>query len=122
FLEGAMLVGVFHGDMHGGNLFVQESGRVALMNYGITGRLDEPRRLAFLRLLMGGTVNDVTLQMEALRDPGALPADVEIPVVMQDLGVDQPPRDPTTMTPEELTAEIRELTKKLLGYGARMPK
>jgi len=122
FLEGAMLFGVFHGDMHGGNLFVQGSGRVALMDYGITGRLDEPRRLAFLRLLMGGTVNDVTMQMEALRDLGALPVDVDIPAVMKDLGVDQPPKDPTTMTPEELTAEIRELTKKLLGYGARMPK
>ena len=59
FLEGAMLYGVFHGDLHGGNLFVQPDGRVALLDFGITGRLDEPRRLAFLRLLMAGTVNDV---------------------------------------------------------------
>ncbi|MDA8040681.1 MAG: AarF/UbiB family protein, partial [Actinomycetota bacterium] len=42
FLEGALLYGVFHGDLHGGNLFVQESGRVALLDHGITGRLDEP--------------------------------------------------------------------------------
>src|ERR671920_1905207 len=66
FLEGAMLYGVFHGDLHGGNLLVQQDGRVALLDYGITGRLDEPRRLAFLRLLMGGTVNDVKLQLGAL--------------------------------------------------------
>ena len=54
FLEGATLFGVFHGDLHGGNLFVRPDGRVALLDYGITGRLDEVRRLAFLRLLMGG--------------------------------------------------------------------
>jgi ubiquinone biosynthesis protein len=122
FLEGAMLHGVFHGDLHGGNMFVQPSGRVALLDYGITGRLDEPRRLAFLRLLMGGTVNDAKMQLAALRDLGALPVDVDLDAVMKDLGLDQPVKDPTLMTAEELTAEIRDLTKKLLGYGARMPK
>jgi hypothetical protein len=48
-------------------------GRVALLDYGITGRLDEPRRLAFLRLLMGGSINDPKMQLAALRDLGALP-------------------------------------------------
>ena len=43
FLEGAMLYGVFHGDLHGGNLFVQPDGRTALLDFGITGRLDEPQ-------------------------------------------------------------------------------
>ncbi len=122
FLEGAMLYGVFHGDLHGGNLFVQADGRVALLDYGITGRLDEPKRLAFLRLLMGGTVNDVKLQLAALRDLGALPPDTDLDAVMHDLGVDQPVKDPTLMAPEELIAEIRDLTKALLAYGARMPK
>ena len=70
FLEGATLFGVFHGDLHGGNLFVQPDGRVALLDYGITGRLDEVRRVAFLRLLMGGTLNDERLQLATLRDIG----------------------------------------------------
>ena len=122
FLEGAMLYGVFHGDLHGGNLFVQPDGRVALLDYGITGRLDQPRRLAFLRLLMAGTVNDVNQQLSALRDLGALPADTDLGAVMRDLGLDQPVKDPTQMVPDELIAEIRDLTKALLSYGARMPK
>ena len=122
FLEGAMLYGVFHGDLHGGNLFVRPDGKVVLLDYGITGRLDERRRLAFLRLLMGGTVNDVKLQMTALRDLGALPADTDLDAVIHDLGFDKPVKDPTTMEPDELIGEIRDLTKALLGYGARMPK
>ncbi|MGH9125656.1 MAG: ABC1 kinase family protein [Acidimicrobiales bacterium] len=122
FLEGAMLFGVFHGDLHGGNLFVRPDGKVVLLDYGITGRLDERRRLAFLRLLLGGTVNDVKLQMGALRDLGALPPDTDLDAVIRDLGLDRPARDPTTMAPEELVGEIRDLTKALLGYGARMPK
>jgi ubiquinone biosynthesis protein len=122
FLEGAMIYGVFHGDLHGGNLFVRPDGKVVLLDYGITGRLDERRRLAFLRLLMGGSVNDVKLQMTALRDLGALPADTDLDAVMHDLGLDQPIKDPTTMEPEELIGQIRDLTKALLAYGARMPK
>ena len=122
FLEGAVLFGVFHGDLHGGNLFVRPDGTVALLDYGITGRLDEPRRLAFLRMLMGGTINDPKLQLAALRDLGALPADTDLDAVIRDLGIDQPVRDPTAMAPEELLAEIREIIKHLLAYGARFPK
>jgi len=122
FLEGATLFGVFHGDLHGGNLFVLPDGKVALLDYGITGRLDQPRRLAFLRMLMGGTINDPKMQLSALRDLGALPADTDLDAVIVDLGIDKPVRDPTTMSPDELLGEIRDITKKLLAYGAKFPK
>src|SRR5579863_6328125 len=122
FLEGALLYGVFHGDLHGGNLAVQEDGRVALFDFGITGRFDEVKRLAFLRLVIAASANDIPGQVAAMRDLGALPADVDIHAVIRDLGLDRPPIDPTQLTAEELTSEIRTLTKGLLGYGARMPK
>jgi ubiquinone biosynthesis protein len=122
FLEGATLFGVFHGDLHGGNLFVQRDGRVALLDYGITGRLDEDRRLAFLRMLMAGSINDPKMQLAALRDLGALPLDTDLDVVVTELGLDRPPVDPAAMTPDQMLTEIRDITKKLLAYGARFPK
>jgi ubiquinone biosynthesis protein len=122
FLEGALLYGVFHGDLHGGNLLVQADGRVALLDFGITGRFDQMKRRAFLRLVMTASANDIPGQIAAMRDLGALPADVDIDAVIRDLRLDRPPVDPTTLTAEELTAEIRDVTKALLGYGARMPK
>ena len=122
FLEGATLFGVFHGDLHGGNLFVQPDGRVALLDYGITGRLDELRRVAFLRLLMGGTLNDQRLQLAALRDMGAVPPDTDLDALASDLGLDKPVVDPTTLAPEDLLAEVRELTRRLLEYGTKFPK
>ena len=42
--------------------------------------------------------------------------------VIHDLRLDQPPIDPTTLTGEELVAEVQRVVKALLGYGARMPK
>ncbi|HTH06975.1 MAG TPA: AarF/UbiB family protein [Ilumatobacteraceae bacterium] len=121
-MEGAMVYGVFHGDLHGGNLFVLPDGRTALLDFGIVGRLGSERRLAFLRLMLGATTNDIAGQMAAMRDLGALPPDTDLEAVIRDLRLDQPTVDPTTLTGEELVAEVQRVVKALLGYGARMPK
>jgi ubiquinone biosynthesis protein len=121
-IEGALIYGVFHGDLHGGNLFVLPDGRTALLDFGIVGRLTDQRRLAFLRLMVCATTNDVKGQLAAMRDLGALPADTDLRAVIRDLRLDQAPVDPTTLTGEELVAEVQRVVKALLGYGARMPK
>ena len=122
FMEGAMVHGAFHGDLHGGNLFVMKDGRTALLDFGIVGRLSGPRRLAFLRLMLGATTNDVKGQVTALRDLGALPMDTDLDAVIVDLGLDRPPIDPTKLSADELVKEVQRIMKSLLGYGARMPK
>jgi len=121
-LEGAILEGVFHGDLHGGNLFIRPDGRTALLDFGITGRLDNTRRVALLRLLMGGAGNDVRAQVAAIRDLGALPPDVDVDRVVAELGLDQPPVDPTQLSGDELVGELQKVVKGLLGLGAKFPK
>ncbi len=125
FLEGAFLHGVFHGDLHGGNMFVlggADDTKIGLVDFGITGRLTEKERMAFLRMMMTATMNDVKGQVAALRDLGTLPPDTDIDAVIKDLKLDGPPLDPTKIEPEELVAELQRIIKALLGYGARMPK
>jgi len=122
FMEGCMLHGLFHGDLHGGNLFVMADGRTALLDFGITARMDERRRQAFLRLLVAASLNDVVSQLAALRDLGALPPDTDLQAVVADLGLDRAPLDPTSLTPDELIEEIQKVVKALLAYGARLPK
>ncbi len=122
FMEGAMINGIFHGDLHGGNLFVLADGRVALLDFGITGRLSEPRRLAFLRLLMSSTMNDVKGQLTALRDLGALPPDTDLDEVIVEMGLDRPPIDPTTLSPDAMVREVQRIVKQLLSFGATLPK
>lgn len=122
FVEGAILHGIFHGDLHGGNLFVLPDGRTALLDFGITGRLDETRRVAFLRLLMAGSTNDLTGQLAALRDLGVLPPDADLAEVVRELKLDQPAIDPTTVSGEQLVGEMQHVVKALLGLGVRMPK
>ncbi len=123
FMEGAFIHGIFHGDLHGGNLFVMADGRTALLDFGITGRLDDFKRTALLRMLMSGTSNDPKGQLAAFRDLGALPMDTDLDAVIADLGLDTGEVfDPTTVDADALVAEIQRTVKALLGYGARMPK
>jgi ubiquinone biosynthesis protein len=121
-LEGAMIEGIFHGDLHGGNLLVLPDGRTGLLDYGIVARLSPERRLAFLRMMIAAMTNDVHGQVAALRDLGALPADVDLDAVIRDLRLDGPPVDPTTLTGAQLIAEVQRAVKALLDYGAKLPK
>lgn len=122
FTEGCLIRGIFHGDLHAGNLFVTPEGRIALMDFGITARLTPLERTAFLRLMLSGAVGDVRKQIEALRDLGTLPTDTDIDEVISELGLDRAPIDPSSLSQEELLAEIQHIVKSLLAMGARLPK
>ena len=122
FLEGALFYGIFHGDLHGGNLFVLPSGKTALLDFGITGRLTEAKRLALLALVVGASNADIPAQVAALRDLGAFPGELGVQHVIDVLGLDRPPIDPTALTADELVAEMQHSIKTLLGIGARLPK
>jgi predicted unusual protein kinase regulating ubiquinone biosynthesis (AarF/ABC1/UbiB family) len=49
--EGGLRHGLFHGDLHAGNLFVDDAGRVIFLDFGIMGRID-PRTRWLLRELV----------------------------------------------------------------------
>lgn len=51
WLDGAVLHGLFHGDVHAGNLWVLDDGRVAFLDFGIMGSLDDRWRNGLRALL-----------------------------------------------------------------------
>ncbi len=56
FYKMVLVDGLFHGDLHSGNIFVLEDGKIALIDFGIVGRLNQRTRDAlgnmFLALVM----------------------------------------------------------------------
>ena len=98
------------------------SGKTALLDFGITGRLTEAKRLALLGLVVGASNADIPAQVAALRDLGAFPGELDVQHVIDVLGLDRPPIDPTALTADELVAEMQHSIKTLLGIGARLPK
>ncbi len=122
FTEGTMVHGIFHGDLHAGNLLVTQEGGIALMDFGITARLTPLERSAFLKLMLAGATGDIRSQIEALRDLGSLPADTDVDDVISELGLDRDPMDPSALSQDELIQEIQRVVKALLAMGARLPK
>ena len=78
--------------------------------------------MAFLRLVMAASANDIPGQIAAMRDLGALPVDVDVDAVIHDLGLDRPPSIPPPSPPRSSPPRSATSPKALLGYGARMPK
>src|SRR3546814_20747807 len=58
WLESAFEHGLFHGDVHAGNLVLTTDGKVALPDFGIMGHLDPPVRAALRDALPGLLLGD----------------------------------------------------------------
>jgi ubiquinone biosynthesis protein len=123
FFEGALIHGVFHGDLHGGNMIVMQEGRPGLFDFGITGRLTVEARQALLSLLVSGSTRDARAQIAAFRDLGGFPPDADIEQIATELNIDElQAMVPAEMSPDELASQMRGLVTNLVAHGARLPK
>ena len=121
-LEGAVIHGIFHGDFHAGNVFLNKSGKIGLVDFGITGRLDGSRRQAFLRYVVGLMTGDVESQVVGIKDLGAFPEGADIGLLINEFQLERNNFDPLELSEEEFIDEFRGLIKGLLAEGARIPK
>jgi ubiquinone biosynthesis protein len=76
-LETTMVDGIFHGDLHLGNILITETG-LALIDFGIVGRLSATQKGALLSLLQTLITEDRDGIFRSLRDFGAIPPDVDV--------------------------------------------
>ena len=124
FLEGALLFGVFHGDLHGGNLLVRD-GTVALLDFGITGRLDEHSGWPSSGCRWRPPPTPSGPRSRPSATSGRCPPTPTSTPSSPTWGSSGRPVDPTELTADEMMAELREVTKALLGYnrdGAAHPE
>lgn len=70
FSRQLMKFGFFHADPHPGNTIVLPDGRVSLVDFGITGYLDEEMMREIANLFLGYAEHDYDLVMDALTDAG----------------------------------------------------
>ncbi len=72
FSKQLMEFGFFHADPHPGNTIVMYDGRVSLVDFGITGYLDEEMMRQIANLFLGYAEHDYDMIMDALRDAGLI--------------------------------------------------
>lgn len=74
FLSGAFDYGVFHADMHEGNLIVDTDGQLVLLDFGILGRLSHEEQRFHAEILYGFLERDYQRIAEVHFEAGYVPA------------------------------------------------
>jgi ubiquinone biosynthesis protein len=74
FLRHALRDGFFHADMHPGNLFVDDDGRLVAVDFGIMGRLGPKERRFLAEILLGFITRDYHRTAEVHFEAGYVPA------------------------------------------------
>ena len=73
FLRTALRDGFFHADMHQGNFFVDETGRIVAVDFGIMGRLGRKERRFLAEILYGFIRRDYLRVAEVHFEAGYVP-------------------------------------------------
>jgi len=85
FLRHAIRDGFFHADMHQGNLFVDQQGRLVAVDFGITGRLSKQDRFVLAQVLYGFLNKKYLEVAQAHFDAGYVPQTEDVNVFAQSL-------------------------------------
>ncbi len=70
--------GFFHADMHPGNLFLTPKGDIAVVDFGIMGKIDKKTRIAVAEVLIGFLHRDYKRVAEIHIEAGFVPPDTNI--------------------------------------------
>jgi ubiquinone biosynthesis protein len=126
-LEQALVYGVFHGDLHAGNVLVDDRGDFALVDFGIAGRVRAEERNALMQLTLGFARSDVRMQLAAMKEYGAIPADADLEPLIPELEAraarleELADVERSELSFDELGAEAGAIIRLLLGHGFTVP-
>ena len=115
FLKHAIRDGFFHADMHQGNLFVDEQGRLAAVDFGIMGRLSPKDRRFLAEILFGFIIRDYAHVSKVHFDAGYVPENQDPAVFAQALrAIGEPLMDKTAedISMARLLTQLFQVTRQ----------
>ena len=77
--------GFFHGDPHPGNIMVLENNKIAFLDLGMIGQLSPHRKNQFLKMLMGITLKDSKLIVQAIVELDAISESINMRKLEKDI-------------------------------------
>ncbi len=123
FSRQLMEFGLFHADPHPGNTIVMYDGRVSLVDFGITGYLDEETMMQIAHIFLGYAEHDYDLIMDAFEDAGLIDAEtIDLRAFRTDLKDTSEPfygRTLQTISVKDVYDQVMQL---VLKYRIRLPR
>ena len=115
FLRHALRDGLFHGDMHQGNLKYTENGDLVAFDFGIMGRIDSYTRRAYAQILFGFLKRDYQRVAEVHFEAGYVPADQDVAEFAQAIRAIGEPifgQDASQISMARLLAQLFDVTER----------
>lgn len=85
FFKQVFEFGLFHGDPHPGNLRICRGGTLALLDYGMVGRIEEDKRDQLVDLLVAVTRSDAKSAVDMILIVGRAPREVDRTLLQSDV-------------------------------------
>ena len=121
FLRHALRDGLFHADMHQGNLRIGADGTLILLDFGIMGRLDPITRRHYAEILHGFLTRNYRRVAEVHFEAGYVPADRDVDAFAQALRAIGEPifgQDASRISMANVLAYLLETTERF-GMATR---
>ena len=113
FLRQAIRDGFFHADMHQGNLFIDHTGNLVAVDFGIVGRLGPKESMFLAEILYGFSTRDYLRVSQVHFDAGYVPRDQDPAIFAQALRAIGEPimdRDASEISMARLLTQLFEVT------------
>ncbi|MBI4772969.1 MAG: AarF/ABC1/UbiB kinase family protein [Deltaproteobacteria bacterium] len=123
FSKQLMEYGFFHADPHPGNTIVLRDGKVSLVDFGITGYLDNDTKQQVANLFLGYAEHDYDMVMDALRNAGLVDEQTQklgnFRADLEDMSETFYGRSLSTISFKDMYDQIMRL---VLKYRVRLPR
>jgi ubiquinone biosynthesis protein len=114
--------GVFHGDPHPGNIFVLDNDVVALIDFGLVGRVSRPMQQTLIALIMAIALRDADSVARILYRVGVPDARANLLGFRNDIDAILNRYLPSTLGAINATFLLRDLFDLAVKYRIRIPK
>ena len=123
FSRQLMDFGFFHADPHSGNTIVMYDGRVSLVDFGITGYLDDETMHQVANLFLGYAEHDYDMVMDALIDAELIePETMDLKSFRRDLKDMSEPFYGRTLSTISVKDVYNQVIQLIFKYKIRLPR
>lgn len=111
----------FHADPHPGNFLVEPGGKVALLDFGMMGHIEEPRMAEMLSFMVALVSNDAQMLVETVLEAGLANEDVDRRALQRDAEMMMSIYKTASLRELNMEELIRQATDVVFRHRIRLP-
>lgn len=121
FFKSVMIDGLFHGDLHGGNLFILPGDRLGIIDFGIVGRLSQRSRDQLANMVMSLLTEDYENLCYQYAELGAADASIDFEAFQREVRNTLSPYVGLALADLNIGRILIEATKIATHYNIKVP-